>query len=432
MKIHGWTTMLCFAVLLGFGQQSTADDWHQWRGPTRDGVWHETGLIQKFESDQIPLKWKVKIGSGYSAPTVADGRVYVSDRIAEPQQERVLCFNEKDGELIWSHTYPCEYKIGYTAGPRAAITIVDGRAFALGAMGHFHCFDAVNGDLLWHHDLNSKYNIVMPIWGIAGAPLVVGNTVIVQLGGKDACVVGFHTETGKPRWTALAERACYASPLLVKQAGKDVVVVWTGDSISGLNPLTGKLFWRHPFPPSRMPIGVATPVFSRNQLFVTSFYDGCLLLDLKQQEMRVEQVWRQTGPDEKNTKGIHSIISTPIILGEHIYGVDSYGELRCLDRKTGLRVWENKTATPTARWSTVHFVQNGKNVWMFNERGELIISQLSEKGMVEISRAKLIAPTLEQLRRREGVCWAHPAYANKHVFARSDEYLVCASLAADK
>ena len=100
-------------------------------------------------------------------------------------------------------------------------------------------------------------------------------------------------------------------------------------------------------------------------------------------------------------------------------------------KKTGVRIWEDQTATPRARWSTIHFVKNGKQVWMFNERGELIISRLSEKGMVEISRAKLIEPTLEQLRRREGVCWAHPAYANKHVFARSDKFLVCASLAAD-
>jgi outer membrane protein assembly factor BamB len=416
-------------------EMAQADDWPQWRGPSRDGVWQETGIIDKFSADQIPLKWKVEIGSGYSAPTVANGRVYVSDRMVDSedqtQTERIWCFTEKDGEELWQHEYLCKYEIGYTAGPRAAIAIVENRAFALGAMGHFHCLDAETGEVLWKHDLNAEYDIVMPIWGIAGSPLIVGDTVIVQLGGKTACIVGFDVKTGEQKWTALQERACYASPILIEQAGEQVVVVWTGDSISGLNPESGKIHWRHPFPPSRMPIGVATPVFSNNQLFVTSFYDGCLLLDLKQDALKAELVWQQTGPDEKNTAGIHSIISTPIILGEYIYGVDSYGELRCLDKKTGVRIWENQTATPRARWSTIHFVKNGKQVWMFNERGELIISRLSEKGMVEISRAKLIEPTLDQLRRREGVCWAHPAYANKHVFARSDKFLVCASLAAD-
>jgi len=131
--------------VLGFhcGEMTHADDWPQWRGPSRDGVWQETGIIDKFSADQIPLKWKVKIGSGYSAPTVAHGRVYVSDRQIDSQDqkqtERILCFAAEDGKPLWKHSYDCDYKIGYTAGPRAAITIIENRAFALGAMGHFHC-----------------------------------------------------------------------------------------------------------------------------------------------------------------------------------------------------------------------------------------------------------------------------------------------------
>ncbi|MAQ91459.1 MAG: dehydrogenase [Rhodopirellula sp.] len=410
-----------------------AEDWPQWRGPTSDGVWHEQGILTKFDSPEIPLKWKVPVGSGYSAPTVASGRVYLTDRVLEPvPSERVLCFDEQTGETIWEFSYECNYEIGYTAGPRAAVTVRDGKAYALGAMGNFLCFDAKAGNILWQHDLNAEYDIQMPIWGIAGSPLVVEETVIVQLGGKQATVAGFDIETGKARWTALKDRACYASPILIKQADKQVVVVWTGDSVAGLAPQTGEVYWRHIWPPSRMPIGVATPVTSGNQLFLTSFYDGCLLLDLAQDKPGVKKVWQRTGEDERHTDGIHSIISTPIVLDKHVYGVDSYGELRCLDLKTGDRVWEDQTATPRARWSTIHFVKNGENIWMFNERGELVIGRLSPKGLTEISRAKLIDPTEDQLRQRGGVCWSHPAYANKHVFARSDKYLVCASLAAKK
>jgi outer membrane protein assembly factor BamB len=426
---------LSIALLIGvfYVDFSMAEDWPQWRGPTRDGVWHETGIISKFESDEIPLKWRVPVGSGYSAPTVADGLVFLTDRIAEPVQiERVLCFNEQTGETVWEYTYECAYKIGYTAGPRAAVTVVDGKAYALGAMGHFHCFEASKGKVLWQHDLNVEYDIQMPIWGIAGSPLIVDDIVVVQLGGKEATIAGFDTKSGKERWTALKERACYASPLLIEQAGKQVVVVWTGDSVAGLSPKSGEVHWQHLWPPSRMPIGVATPVKSGNQLFLTSFYDGCMLIDLNKDELAIKKRWQKTGEDERHTEGIHSIISTPIILGGHVYGVDSYGELRCLDLADGSRVWEDQTATPRARWSTIHFVKNGKNVWMFNERGELVIGRLSPKGMTEISRAKLIDPTEDQLRQRNGVCWSHPAYANKHVFARSDKYLVCASLAADK
>lgn len=405
------------------------DDWPQWRGANRDGNWNETGIIDQFESDEIKLKWRIPIGSGYSGPTVADGRVFVTDRITEPQQERVLCVSEETGEELWSYTYPCEYRIGYTAGPRASVTVENNKAYALGAMGHLNCFDVSDGKLLWSRDLNADYKIKMPIWGIAGSPIIHKDTIIMQIGGSDVCVIGLDKYTGKDQWGSLKERACYAAPILVEQAGKPVVICWTGDSVSGLNPASGEVFWNHVFPPSRMPIGVATPVVSGNELFVTSFYDGCLLLKLGSNETSAEKLWQQTGPTERETRGIHSIISTPVFDDGYIYGVDSYGELRCLDAKTGERVWEDQTATPRARWSTIHFVKNGDRYWMFNERGELVIGTLSPKGFKEISRAKLIEPTRDQLNQRNGVCWAHPAFANKHVFARNDKELVSASLA---
>jgi hypothetical protein len=140
-------------------------------------------------------------------------------------------------------------------------------------------------------------------------------------------------------------------------------------------------------------------------------------------------LWRARGENEQNTEALHCIMSTPLLIGDYIYGVDSYGELRCLEAATGKRIWEDQTATPRDRWSNIHMVRNGDRIWMFNERGELLIASLSPEGFHEISRAKLLEPTTVQLKRRgEGVCWSHPAFANGHVFARNDERLVCASL----
>jgi len=101
-----------------------------------------------------------------------------------------------------------------------------------------------------------------------------------------------------------------------------------------------------------------------------------------------------------------------------------------LKASNGDRVWEDLTATPKARWSNIHFVQNADRTWMFNERGELIIAKLSPQGFQEISRTKLIEPTNYQLNQRGGVCWSHPAFANRHVFVRNDKEIVCASLEA--
>jgi outer membrane protein assembly factor BamB len=163
-------------------------------------------------------------------------------------------------------------------------------------------------------------------------------------------------------------------------------------------------------------------------LFVTNFYDGALMLDLSMREPAAKKMWQISGRSEKETEALHSIISTPLLRGDYIYGVDSYGELRCLNAKTGERIWEDQTATPRNRWSNIHFVEHDDQVWMFNEAGELIIAELSPQGFREIDRALLIEPTKEQLRRRNGVTWAHPAFADRHVFARNDKRLVCASL----
>ncbi|MCE9606974.1 MAG: PQQ-like beta-propeller repeat protein [Planctomycetia bacterium] len=423
--------VLCLSTL---ACTARADDWPQWRGPTRDDVWRETGLIEKFAGEQVPIRWRVPVGSGYSGPSVYQGRVYLTDRIVEPAQiERVHCFDEASGKTIWSYTYDCPYaKVGYQAGPRASVGCDEGRVYALGTMGHLHCFDAAKGTVLWKHELAPEYKIDMPIWGITASPLVEGDLIIVQVGGEHACLVAFDKRTGVEKWKSVDDRASYAAPIIVEQAGKRVVVCMTGDNVVGLDPATGGVYWTVPFPPKNMPIGVSTPVVSGDRVFMTSFYDGSLLLKLNAETPTAEKLWLRVGANEKKTDALQSIIATPLFLGDYVYGVDSYGQLRCLEAKTGDRVWENITAVPPGRWSTIHLTQNvDGRTWMFNERGELIIAKLSPAGYEELSRAKLLAPTSDQLPQRGGVCWSHPAYANKRVFARSDLELVCGELAAE-
>lgn len=410
----------------------SGEDWPQWRGMRRDAVLRESGLIDTLPEGSLPRRWTVSIGSGYSGPTVANGRVYVTDRGpagSPPQIERVLCFNAEDGELVWQHSYPVTYTIGYKAGPRAAVTVHDGKALSVGAMGHMKCLDAVSGDVLWEHDLASEYNVRMPAWGIAGAPLVYGDLVIqVAAGAQDACVVAFDLATGKERWHALDEPAGYSAPIRIRQGDQDVIVCWTGASVTGLAPAQGDVLWSIPMVPRKMPIGVATPVVQNEFLFVSSFYDGAMLIRLDLEKPAAAKLWHRVGLDEQNTDALHCMISTPILKGRHIYGVDSYGELRCLDRQTGDRIWEDTTAVPRARWATIHTIRDGDREIMLNDQGELIFATLGPGGYTEHSRTKLIAPTLKQLSRRGGVVWAHPAIANGHIYARSDKELICAPL----
>jgi len=167
-------------------------------------------------------------------------------------------------------------------------------------------------------------------------------------------------------------------------------------------------------------------------LFVTEFRQGSLLLKVAQDKLAVELGWHRKGKNEQNTEALQTTMATPVRLGDYIYGVDSYGELRCLDARNGDRMWEDLSAVRKARWSNIHLVRHpaasDNKVWMFNEHGELLITELSPEGLNIISRAKLIEPTRDQLNRRGGVTWAHPAFAYKHVFIRNDKELVCASL----
>ncbi len=430
---RNWFLGIVFsAALSNLASMATAEDWAQWRGAQRDGRWTETGLRDDLPDGQIPLAWSVPIGAGYSGPTVANGRVYVTDRqVSEREEtERILCFRSEDGELLWKVEYPAPYTISYKAGPRASVTIDDGRAYSVGAMGHFYCLDAESGKVLWKKELESEYAIEMPIWGIAAAPLIYGNLVIQQVSGSNgACMVAFNKLDGQEVWRSLNDKAGYSSPIVIRQADQDVLVCWTGDSLSGLDPKNGKVFWSHPFPSSRMPIGIGTPIIENELLFVSSFYDGSMMIRVPKDRVASELVWREVGPDEQHTKSLHSMIGTCILKDGYVYGADSYGEFRCLDAKTGKRIWEDLNAVPKARWATIHMVEQADRVWMFNERGELLITKLAPTGLTILDRCKLIEPTRDQLGQRGGVCWSHPAFAEKSVFARSDEKLVKASLA---
>ena len=424
-----FANVLCF--FLTTSVTAWADDWPQWRGANRDAVLNPSEQIESLP-DSLTPKWSVEIGAGYSGPTVADGRVYVTDRGPEDidqEVERILCFDAQTGSEIWSYQYESQYTVGYRAGPRAAVTVQNGRAYAVGAMGHFHCLDAITGEVIWKRDLESDYDIRMPVWGITASPLLYKDVVIQIVAGKDdACVVGFDSATGEERWRSLDERAGYSAPIMIQQGDQDVVVCWTGESVSGLNPTDGSVFWAVPMLPRKMPIGVPTPIVQDDLIFVASFYDGSMLIQFDKTKPTAKKMWHRVGRDEKNTDALHCMISNPVFRGDHIYGADSYGEFRCLDIKTGDRVWEDLTVVKRNRWGTVYIIQNGDREIMQNENGELMLATLSPNGIDIHSRVKFIEPTRKQLNRRGGVVWAHPAIANGHLYARTDEKLICLPL----
>ena len=411
----------------------SASDWPQWRGPDRDGSWNETGLISEFDSPTLKAQWSAPVGAGYSGPTVSDGRVYLTSRIEESDEvEQIHCVDEKTGKEIWKYVYPCVYiELGYPLGPRAAVTISEGKAYALGAMGHFHCLDAATGDVIWKRDLAVDYKVGKLIWGIAASPLVDKQNVYLIVGGEpDAAVVALNKDNGKEVWRSLDGMGSYSSPRFIEQAGKRLLLVWSGDWFATLEPNTGKPAWKLPFERAKMVINASDPVVDNetNRIFFSSFYDGSYLIQLDSKSTDAEMVWSRRGRSEIHTDALQGIITTAFIRENHVYGLDSYGELRCLDMETGDRVWSDQSLLNKGRWATAFFVQNGDKTWIFTELGELVIARLSPDGFERISATQIIEPTTHLPRRNTKILWSHPAYANKHIFARNDRELISVNL----
>ena len=410
-----------FAPFLTWGQ----DGWPQWRGIQRDGRIHTAGYPARIIAGAVELSWEVEVGAGYSAPSVAEGCVVVTDRIAEQEQERVLCFDAATGQRRWVYAYPARYvDISYGSGPRAAPTIHKGRVFTLGTMGHFHCLDLETGHVLWKKDLQSEYDARIPIWGMAAAPLIYRNLVIVNAGGAPgACLIAFRIDDGVEVWRSLDDDPGYSSPLVRRFGDRDILIFWSADALVGLDPADGTELWRVPFR-LRMDLAVATPVVHDHRVFVSSFYDGSLMVEVSEDGTQVRELWRIKGRSERNTRALHCLISTPRFDGDYIYGVDSYGELRCLDAATGRRLWETYQPTGRARWSNAHLIANGRLTYLFNEHGELISAELSPTGYRELARLKLIEPT-QGVPYLRPVSWAHPAFAYGSIYVRNDKVLRC-------
>lgn len=441
-----WTEWL--AAALGLAVAGSADDWPQWLGPQRDGVWRESGIVERFPAGGLKAAWRTPIGGGFAGPAVAGNRVFVTDRQVAPGvhvpsnpfqrfeipgRERVLCLAADDGRILWTHEYECGYTMSYPAGPRATPLVAGGRVYTLGGEGDLRCLDAASGELLWRRDFVKDFGAKTPTWGFAGHPLLDGDRLICLVGGEGSVAVAFDKNTGRELWRALAAKEPgYAPPTLITVRGQRQCVIWHPEAVNGLDPATGRLLWTFPWK-IRSGLSIATPRQWGNRLFLTAFYDGPLMLELPAREGDAPQVvWRARKRSEKDTSGLHSIMPTPFLVDGHIYGVCSYAQLRCLQAATGERLWETFAATTgkAVRWGNAFLVRHEDRFFLFNEKGDLILARLTPKGYREISRAHLIEPTGQAAGR--AVVWTFPAFARRHVYVRNDREIACFSLAADR
>ncbi len=420
-----------------------ADDWPQWLGTQRDGIWRETGILQKFPESGPKQVWQASVGTGYSGPSVANGKVYVMDLVKDEgsSQERVLCFDATTGKPIWTHAYDCKYeKVQYGAGPRCTPLVTDQYEYTVGTMGDLRCLKVADGSLVWQKNYLKDFAAKLPIWGFASHPILHDGKLICVTGGTNSnLVIAFDAATGKTLWEAEStEEDCGYAAVVLATFGKQLTaVIWHGGAVLGLDPDTGKRLWRQPFKPN-YGLTAPTPIaLDHQRLFVTAFYEGPLMMKIADNSVSVQ--WRGQGKSEKpeGSDKLHSIMPTPYHQDGYLYGVCSYGELRCLKADTGERVWETRQPTvggpddegKPVRWGNAFLTPNADRFFLFNEQGQLVIAKLTPKGYEELDRAQILKPTNKLAGRP--VVWVHPAYANKKMFVRNDAELVCVDLAKE-
>jgi outer membrane protein assembly factor BamB len=443
--------LFALPLALAAAAPGRAADWPQWLGPDREGVWRETGLLDKFPRGGPKVLWRKPLGTGYSGPAVAGNRVYVMDRIRPkdaqgkparptragiPGTERTLCLSAADGKLLWKDEYNCPYTISYPSGPRTTPLVRGNRVYTLGAMGHLRCLDAATGQVRWAKNLLKEYHLDgPPFWGYAGHPLLDGDLLYCLAGGEGSAVVAFHKDTGKEVWRALTtEEIGYSPPVLIRAAGKRQLIVWLSESVNSLDPATGRPYWTLPYPangkPQRPAVNIATVRRQGNLLFLSTYYDGPMMLQLAEDKPAAKVLWKGKKAKVRRPDGLHILMAAPVLKGGYVYGVGAYGDLRCLRADTGEQLWQTYKATAgkAADCASAFLVPQGDRFIICNDLGDLILARLTPKGYQEIDRVHILDPIHLAFGRM--VVWSHPAFAHRCVFARNDKEIICLSLAA--
>ena len=417
-------------------QNLSADDWPHWMGPKRDNVGREQGILDKFPQGGPRILWRSKIAGGYSGPSVADGKVFVTDyttadnvKVANFERkefsglESVRCLNEKTGDEIWRHEYPVKYTISYPAGPRCTPVFENGKLYTLGSEGDLFCFNAKTGKVIWQKSLIKEFSTKAALWGYSAHPLIDGDNLITLAGGKGSHVVAFDKNTGDEVWKAQsAPETGYSPPTIFKFGETRILLLLKPNAVAAINPANGKEYWTVPYRATSNSI-IMTPIRYENYLYVAGYSGQSLLLKASADGKSAEEVWR-------NKRGAISPVNVqPFLQGNTLYGFNDKGRLAAFTLPDGERIWETTAAIDgkRARGSdTAFIVKNGERFFLFNELGELLIAKLSDQGFEETDRAKVIEQSNNAFGRK--VVWSAPAFANKHAYIRNDNEIICVDL----
>jgi outer membrane protein assembly factor BamB len=413
-------TLAGLVMFLGSANWSSAvddkqalTDWPQWRGPHRDAVSNDKGLLKEWPQKGPPLAWKIKgLGEGYSSVAVAGDKIFTIGRRGGGTQ--LIALSRKDGKELWA------VKFGQGGSAQSTPTVDGKRVYALNTSGDLVCVDIAQGEALWNKNLSKDFGgRMMSGWGYSESPLIDGDKLVCTPGGETATLVALDKKTGEVIWKGVVpegDGAGYASIVVAEVGGVRQYLQLLGGGIVSLAAKDGKFLWRY----NRIANGTAnipTPIVKGNFVFCSTGYGaGSALLKLVPagKGTKVEEVYFLPGNKLQNHHG------GLVLVGDHVYGGHGHnqGFPICVELKTGKVVW-NQDRGPGSGSAAVVYADG--NMYFRYDNGQMALIQASPAGY----KVKGAFP----IPHKGGhPSWSHPVVAGGKLYLREQDWLLCYNL----
>jgi outer membrane protein assembly factor BamB len=405
MTILNRRTLLRTAFAAPLGAIAIAADWPQWRGPARDGLSTETGLLKSLPSSGPKVMWSISsLGDGYGSLAIAGSNIYVQGR--KGNDSVVHCLDRNEGKTLWSSPLGRYLDQDRGGGSRGTPTLDGDKLFALSENGDLACLNAKDGTKLWSKNILKEYGGSNPHWLLAESPLVDGNFLVVTPGGNGAGVVKLEKATGKTVWTCkeLHEEAGYSSCIVADIQGIRTYMSLTSEAGIGVRASDGKLMWHYEKPANRT-ANCATPIYSDNRVFYTSAYGtGCGLLELKAKNGTIEANEVYFNRDMQNHHG------GVLLVKDHLYGF-SASILTCMEFKTGKVAWKNRSV--------------GKGSLTYADGLLFLLGETNVAGLAVATPDEYKETGRFRIEDSGRPSWAHPVVSNARLYIRNQGALTC-------
>jgi outer membrane protein assembly factor BamB len=381
----------------GLQTRLPAPYWTDFRGPKRDGEYSEGPVLLNWPATGLKPIWKQPAGAGYASFVIARGRAFTIEQ--RGSQEVVAAYDVPTGREIWTNAWAAEFRESMGGdGPRATPTWSEGRVYALGATGELRALDDASGGVIWRTNILTDSGASNLPWGMAAAPLIVGNALVVLPGGPtNQSVAAYDRVTGKRLWSAMGDAQAYSSPMLVTLLGVPQILVVSASRLVGLSADGSRSLWDYGWP-AMNGINASQPlVIGENRLFLSSGYgSGAVVIELSKtgDNFSVREVWRNSRM--KNRFG-SSVLHDGII-----YGLDE-SILAAIDATTGDLKWKG------GRYGYGQVLLADGHLIVLTEDGDLALVRATPARHEELARFHVL----------DGKTWNLPAIAGGYLLVRN-------------